>query len=191
MGNLRGDVFGVELVFLVVDHELQPGLLEFEIHAVVFDQLLMQGRIQRVGGQREIEEGLRQDVRRAGVHGDGGAGRLALVFGRGHAEENHAAAQAHRFADRPQAAGGGARSVAGALGVDQRDFQVFAFGQLVGARGADHAAAGNHDVVLSAHGQASSVSVWKAENGKGSSGKRGRIQPTSALPVCSRRRSLQ
>lgn len=130
-------------------------------------------------------------MRRARVHRHRRALGLAPVAGGHHAEEDHPAAQSHRFADGPEAAGRGAGGVARSLVVDHGDAQVAAPGQLVGAGRADHAAAGNHDVIGSVHVQASVPRFWNAENGIGSIGKRGRSQPTSWRPVARRRRSLQ
>lgn len=191
MRDLRHDVLGVLAILVVLDHVFQAGALELEVHPVAFDQFSVQFRVQRVGLQGEVEERRRQDVRRARVHRHRRALGLAPVAGGHHAEEDHPAAQPHRFADGPEAAGRGAGGVARSLVVDHGDAQVAAPGQLVGAGRADHAAAGNHDVIGSVHVQASVPRFWNAENGIGSIGKRGRSQPTSWRPVARRRRSLQ
>ncbi|MNR11141.1 hypothetical protein D3C85_1274290 [compost metagenome] len=151
MRNLRDDVFGVQAVFIVVDHVLEAGALELEVHAVAVDQLAVQLWIKCVGLQGKVEERLRQDMRRARIHRHCRAMGFALVLGRHHAKEDYPAAQAHRLADCPQAARRGAGGIARALGIDQGDFQVFAFGQLVGAGRTDHAATGDDHIIGSVH----------------------------------------
>ena len=105
MRNAADDMFGVEAVFIVINHEFEPGLFELEIHAVIVFQFTVQRRVQRVGLQGKIKERLWQDMRRAGVHCHRRALGFALAVGRHHAEENHPAPQAHRLADRPQTTG--------------------------------------------------------------------------------------
>jgi len=153
MRNAADNVLGVEPVFVVINDELQSGLFKLEIHPVLVLQLAMQRRVQRVGLQGEIEERLRQDMRRAGVHRDGCALGFAFAVGRHHPEENHPAPQPHRLADGPQAAGRSAGCVARAFGVDQRHLEVLALGQLIGAGRPDHAAASNDHVIELTHGK--------------------------------------
>ncbi|MNH11797.1 hypothetical protein D3C79_713210 [compost metagenome] len=99
--DLRDDVFGVQLVFIVVDHILQACAFELEVHAVTLDQLLVQLWIKCIGLQGKVEKRLRQDMRRTGIHGHGSTVCLALMLGRHHPKENHPAAQANRLTYRP------------------------------------------------------------------------------------------
>ncbi len=149
--DVLDDVLGVKLIFIALDHVLEPSALELEVHPVALDQLLVQLRVKRVGLQRQIEEALRQDMRCARVHGHRRAVGLALGLGRQHAKENHPTAQAHRFADGPQPTCRGTRGIAGALVVDQGDAQVAALGQLVRAGRANYTGTGNHDVIGLVH----------------------------------------
>ncbi|MNJ45665.1 hypothetical protein D3C77_407720 [compost metagenome] len=54
--NLRNDVLGVELVFVVVDHILETRALELEVHTVAIDQLTMQLWIKCIRLQGKVEE---------------------------------------------------------------------------------------------------------------------------------------
>ncbi|MNJ47360.1 hypothetical protein D3C77_425170 [compost metagenome] len=99
--DLRDDVFGVQLVFIVVDHVLQARAFELEVHAVTLDQLLMQLWIKCIGLQGKVEERLRQNVWRTGIHRHSSALGLALVLAGHHAKENHPTAKTNRLAYRP------------------------------------------------------------------------------------------
>ena len=92
MGDIGDNMLGIQAIFIVINHILEPGALELEIHPVVFQQLLVQAGVQRIGLQGEIKKTLRQDMRGGGVDYHRRALGLTLAFGRHHAEKDHPAA---------------------------------------------------------------------------------------------------
>ena len=151
MGDIGDNMLGIQAIFIVINHILEPGALELEIHPVVFQQLLVQAGVQGIGLQGEIEKTLRQDMRGGGVDYHRRTLGLTLAFGRHHAEKNHPAAQPHGLADGPQPACRRATGIAGALAVDQGDFQVLAPGQVISTGGANYSATGDDNVISLDH----------------------------------------
>jgi len=147
MRDIGDNMLGIEPVFIVINHVLEPGALELEIHPVVFQQFLVQAGVQGIGLQGKVEKTRWQDMRGTGVDNHGRTLGFTLAFGRHHAKKNHPAAQPHGLADGPQPACRRAAGIAGALAVDQGYFKILAPGQVIRTGGANNTATGDDNVI--------------------------------------------
>ena len=101
MRDIGNNMLGVQAVFIVINHVLEPGALELEIHAVLFQHFLVQAGVQGIGLQGKVEETIGQYMRCTGVDNHCRTLGFTLAFGGHHAEKNHPATQPHRLADGP------------------------------------------------------------------------------------------